>query len=221
MYVHYNSGLHISTNGRAAGEHARRAGRAWPLPVEEIVLLGHSMGGLVARSACHAAEAASSCLAPAVEASWRLPGLAAPRRAARARRQLDRRAARREPLTARRSRGSARSAAPASPTCASATCWTSTGKGAIASRSASDPRQPLALPDGVACYAIAGTTAKVSVPNLPGDGLVSVDSALGRHARPELALAFPAAHTGIALGTGHLDLLDSAQVYDALRAWFS
>ena len=59
------------------------------------------------------------------------------------------------------------------------------------------------------------------MPNLPGDGLVSVDSALGRHARAELALDFPTAHTALALGTNHLDLLDSAQVYDALRTWFS
>ncbi len=27
--------------------------RAWPVPVEEITLIGHSMGGLVVRSACH------------------------------------------------------------------------------------------------------------------------------------------------------------------------
>ena len=26
---------------------------AWPVPVDEVVLIGHSMGGLVARSACH------------------------------------------------------------------------------------------------------------------------------------------------------------------------
>jgi len=59
IYVHYNSGLHISTNGRALAAELERLVAAWPVPVDELVLLGHSMGGLVARSAAHAgAEAA-------------------------------------------------------------------------------------------------------------------------------------------------------------------
>jgi pimeloyl-ACP methyl ester carboxylesterase len=38
--------------------------KAWPQPVQEMTLLVHSMGGLVARSACHqAAEAGHSWLA--------------------------------------------------------------------------------------------------------------------------------------------------------------
>ena len=51
-YVRYNSGRHISDNGRTLAREldallARR-------DVEEVALVGHSMGGLVARSACHA-----------------------------------------------------------------------------------------------------------------------------------------------------------------------
>ena len=53
VYVRYNSGRHISENGRSLAERARRA-RARSDEVEEIALVGHSMGGLVARSACHA-----------------------------------------------------------------------------------------------------------------------------------------------------------------------
>jgi pimeloyl-ACP methyl ester carboxylesterase len=34
------------------------AGAAWPVPVQRLVLLGHSMGGLVARSAVHQAQQA-------------------------------------------------------------------------------------------------------------------------------------------------------------------
>ena len=30
--------------------------KAWPVDVAEVVLIGHSMGGLVARSACHYGE---------------------------------------------------------------------------------------------------------------------------------------------------------------------
>ena len=34
---------------------------------------------------------------------------------------------------------------------------------------------------------------------------------MGRHARPELTLAFPDAHQLVAYGTGHFDLLDKAE----------
>jgi pimeloyl-ACP methyl ester carboxylesterase len=53
LYVRYNSGLHISDNGRRLAELLEDAVASWPVPVEEIALVGHSMGGLVARSACH------------------------------------------------------------------------------------------------------------------------------------------------------------------------
>jgi pimeloyl-ACP methyl ester carboxylesterase len=53
LYVRYNSGLHISDNGRRLAELLDELALEWPVPVEEIVLVGHSMGGLVARSACH------------------------------------------------------------------------------------------------------------------------------------------------------------------------
>jgi pimeloyl-ACP methyl ester carboxylesterase len=54
LYLRYNSGLHISENGARLDERMARLVRAWPVPVEEIALVGHSMGGLVVRSACHA-----------------------------------------------------------------------------------------------------------------------------------------------------------------------
>jgi pimeloyl-ACP methyl ester carboxylesterase len=58
VYVRYNSGRHISENGRSLSELMERLLAAWPVDVDEIALVGHSMGGLVARSACcHAAEA--------------------------------------------------------------------------------------------------------------------------------------------------------------------
>src|SRR5262249_10970945 len=84
-----------------------------------------------------------------------------------------------------------------------------------------DKRTPLALPDGVQCYAIAGTRSAEAGARLRSDGLVPVDSALGRHRRPELTLAFPEAHQWIGYGMGHLDLLDRAEVYERLRSWLS
>jgi len=53
VYLHYNSGLHVSINGRAFAGLIEDLLRAWPVPVQELVIIGHSMGGLLARSACH------------------------------------------------------------------------------------------------------------------------------------------------------------------------
>jgi hypothetical protein len=71
----------------------------------------------------------------------------------------------------------------------------------------------------VECYAIAASTATGPRRKLPGDGLVSVDSALGRHRQPELTLAFPEAHQWIGFGMGHFELLNRAEVYATLRRW--
>jgi alpha-beta hydrolase superfamily lysophospholipase len=53
--LRYNSGRHISENGRSLADLLEALCAAWPVEVEEIALVGHSMGGLVARSACHRA----------------------------------------------------------------------------------------------------------------------------------------------------------------------
>jgi pimeloyl-ACP methyl ester carboxylesterase len=55
VYLRYNTGRHVSENGRALSELLEEVIAAWPVEVERIALVGHSMGGLVARSACHQA----------------------------------------------------------------------------------------------------------------------------------------------------------------------
>ena len=60
IYVHYNSGLHVSENGAQLSKLLEKLIGAWPVPVRDLTLVGHSMGGLVARSACHAGEAANN-----------------------------------------------------------------------------------------------------------------------------------------------------------------
>ncbi|MBI5105889.1 MAG: alpha/beta fold hydrolase [Solirubrobacterales bacterium] len=57
VYVRFNSGRHISENGRSLAELLDALVAAWPVEVGEIALVGHSMGGLVARSAAHQAQA--------------------------------------------------------------------------------------------------------------------------------------------------------------------
>jgi len=57
VWVRYNTGRHISENGRSLSEALEELVTDWPVQVEQIALIGHSMGGLVARSACHAGGA--------------------------------------------------------------------------------------------------------------------------------------------------------------------
>ena len=59
VYVGYNSGLHISENGRRLARLLDELTDNWPVQVAEVALIGHSMGGLVARGACHYASAGS------------------------------------------------------------------------------------------------------------------------------------------------------------------
>jgi pimeloyl-ACP methyl ester carboxylesterase len=53
--IRYNSGRHISENGQSLADLLSKLVAEWPAEVESIALVGHSMGGLVARSACHRA----------------------------------------------------------------------------------------------------------------------------------------------------------------------
>lgn len=56
LYLRYNSGLRISANGRALADLLRRLYTNLAGPPPPLVLVGHSMGGLVVRSACHHAS---------------------------------------------------------------------------------------------------------------------------------------------------------------------
>ena len=53
LYLRYNSGLRISYNGRMLAALLEELLQVYPVPPTEIVLVGHSMGGLLIRSACH------------------------------------------------------------------------------------------------------------------------------------------------------------------------
>jgi pimeloyl-ACP methyl ester carboxylesterase len=55
VYVRYNSGRRISENGRSLADLLEQVTAGWPVPVTDVALIGHSMGGLVARSAAYQA----------------------------------------------------------------------------------------------------------------------------------------------------------------------
>ena len=82
LYLRYNSGLHISTNGAALSSLLESLVEQWPVPIEELVLLGHSMGGAGRAQRLPSRRQQSESLAQAAEphalsrnpASWRAAG---------------------------------------------------------------------------------------------------------------------------------------------------
>lgn len=58
LRLRYNSGRHISENGRELADLLECLVAAYPVTIERLTIIGHSMGGLVARSAGHHAESA-------------------------------------------------------------------------------------------------------------------------------------------------------------------
>lgn len=218
VYLHYNSGLHVSTNGQRLARELEALVREWPVPLAELVLLGHSMGGLVARSAHHYASQAGMRWTRRLRRQVFLgtPHLGAPlERGGHWIEQL----LGVSPYTAPLARlGQIRSAG-----------ITDLRHGSLLDDDWQDlkhhepvPRHPVPvpLPAGVASFAIAATQGQ-SVGDLGdrllGDGLVPLSSALGRHRNPARQLNFPTDRQWVAHDTGHLELLNAPEVYAKLR----
>ncbi len=217
VYLRYNSGRHISTNGAEFARQLEEFVRARSTPVEELVFVAHSMGGLVARSACHVAETTGLGWRQALRA---MVFLGTPHHGA----PLERGGSRVDVLlgvsryTAPFARlGQIRSAGVTDLRFGNVLDEHWQGRDRF--ERAGDRRSPLPLPRGVACHAIAGSTGSGGVRRQRGDGLVPVASALGRHLRSELNLGIPEAHMWTGEGVNHLGLLDSAEVYQTIRGW--
>jgi len=216
LYLHYNSGLHISSNGREFADRLEQLLSAWPVAVKELVIVGHSMGGLLARSACHYAKRKKY--------SWpsrlrKLVFLGTPHHGApleRVGNWVDILVGI-SPYTAPFARlGKVRSAGVKD--LRHGNLLDEDWRGS--SERTRDTRSSVHLPALVKCYVVAATTqSQAGGRRLPGDGLVPVNSALGQHRDPLLTLPIPAAHQMILYGSNHFDLLASQEVYQRMRTW--
>jgi pimeloyl-ACP methyl ester carboxylesterase len=219
VHALYNSGLHISNNGRALAAQLAQLVAAWPVPLDELVLIGHSMGGLVARSACHAGDEAGHAWRGRLRA---LITIGSPHHGApleRGGHGLDRALEISPYVVPFRRLGRIRSAGITDLRFGNVLDEHWQGRDRFGHHG--DARHSVELPAGVACYAIAGTLATATTDRLPGDGLVPVASALGVHPTPALTLRFPDSHRWIALGTGHNELLGAPAVYATIRSWLA
>ncbi len=229
LYLHYNTGRHVSSNGRDLAALLERLVARWPVPVTELVLIGHSMGGLVMRSACHLAQQQAMAWPGALRAMVFLgtPHHGAPleRGGLRIDRLLDL-----SPYSAPFARlGRVRSAG------ITDLRFGNLQDGDWQHRSRHDQRRddrlPTPLPAGVDIYLVAATTegraghplrraAVRAMGHLVGDdGLVPLASALGHHRQAALALNVPAAHRLVLQGANHWDLLSRREVSAQLGQW--
>ncbi|MEO8133755.1 MAG: TonB-dependent receptor [Betaproteobacteria bacterium] len=223
LYLNYNSGLHVASNGRELAALLEQLLDEWPEAVTELAIIGHSMGGLVARSACHHAAAAKHAWPRRLR---KLIFLGTPHEGA----PLERAGSRVDmllgisPYTAPFAKlGQLRSTG-VQDLRHGHLLDEGDGGGRRVKGRAHEPELLVPLPAKVQCYAIAATTqASPGIPGrrLPGDGLVPVQSALGLHADPARALGIPESRQSIAYDTNHFDLLSSRVVYEQIRRWLA
>ena len=100
--------------------------------------------------------------------------------------------------------------------------WTDLKRGVVLEEDGSEEEvRSVPLPAGVECYAMAAVRARERGVRAASDGLVPLNSALGRHTDPPLALSFPNGHTWVGQGMNHLDLLSFPEAYEVLSGWLS
>ncbi|HMC61480.1 MAG TPA: hypothetical protein VKJ01_19975 [Candidatus Solibacter sp.] len=236
VHLHYNGGLHISTNGRAFANLIEDLLDQWPAPLEEFAIVAHSLGGLVSRSAYHYGMVAGH--------RWphrlgKLIFLGTPHHGAPLKRvgnwvdAVLRLSPYTSPLL-----GLSRIRSAGITDLRYGNLLDEDWEGRDRFERSGDQRRPVPLPGSVQCYAIAGTTASeiagpsYGVPGegdglpgegdvLPGDGLVPVNSALGRHRELGRSLSFGESGQWIGYGMNHWDLLNRPAVYEQIARWLA
>jgi pimeloyl-ACP methyl ester carboxylesterase len=217
--LYYNSGLHISTNGQNLDELLENLVLHWPVPIEELVIVAHSMGGLVSRSALHYGQQKQKTWTKYLK---KIVFLGTPHHGAsleRAGNYLD---AILEyiPYTKPFARlGKIRSAGVTDLRYGNLVDedWQSYDRFEMQA----DQRQYIPLPEQIACYCIAADSGNEidTSTRLSGDGLVDVKSALGQHKDSAKTLHFNKENTWIVCESNHLDLLSSPKIYTKIKEW--
>ena len=222
VYLHYNTGLHTSINGQQFADLLEELLNSWPQPVEELSLLVHSMGGLVSRSACHAAEQRNM--------TWRgklknIVFLGTPHHGAPLERVgswIDTTLGSNLVTRPFAAIGQIRSSGITDLRYGHVLASSWHGKDRF--ERSPDSRQPLPLPMGVNCFAVAATTSSDASPlkdALIGDGLVPLRSALGQHDEAPHCLNFEPDKQWTAYSTSHLALLSRPEVGAQIARWLS
>ena len=217
VYLHYNTGLHISENGREFANLLETFVKNLPCSIE-LIIIAHSMGGLVSRSACHYGKLAQHKWLKHLK---KLVFLGTPHHGALLEKGgnwvdilLEA-----NPYSSPFARlGKLRSSGLTDLRYGS--ILDEDWKGNDRFKHSKDNRQATPLPGSVQCYAIAATTGKKPGrinDNLIGDGLVTLNSALGRHKNPDLNLIFPESHQWIGRNMNHVDLLNHPDVYKTIN----
>ena len=219
VYVHYNSGLHISENGRKFSELMETIMDLSPAPTA-LFIIAHSMGGLVSRSACHYGKISGHTWLRPLQ---KIVFLGTPHHGAPLERggnwidtMLEI-----SPYSKPFSRlGKIRSCGITD--LRHGNVVDDDWKGRDRFQFSGDLRTPVPLPESVHCYSIAATRGKKTNrlgDELIGDGLVTVKSALGRHKNVEWNLSFPEANQWVGRNMNHLDLLNHPEVYETIKSW--
>jgi pimeloyl-ACP methyl ester carboxylesterase len=219
VYVRYNSGLHTSLNGRELAGQLERLVAQWPT-LESITVLGHSMGGLLARAAVFYGRQMGHRWPAQLK---HLVFLGTPHHGApleRAGHGVDVLLSA-SPFTLPFTQlGMLRSAGITDLRHGHVLDDDWQGRGRF--DSPHDHRVPLPLPEGVACFTVAATLAPqrgLMADRLTGDGLVPLRSALGQHDEAARRLVFAKDSQRTVYRTGHLELLSSPVVAQQLVQW--
>lgn len=222
MYLRYNTGLHVSQNGRALADLLQDLVRAWPVPVQDICVVGYSMGGLLARSALHYGSQAGHDWMQHVS---KLLFVGTPHHGSMVERagNLVDVALESSPYSQALARlGKIRSAGTTDLRYGNLMDEDWIGRDRFARTD--DPRQALPLPPRLQCYAIAAMIAQEHselAATLVGDGLVPLQSALGQHPDAKHDLHIAPSRQKVYHGLTHLGLLGSTAVADQLSTWMA
>ncbi|MEW6368710.1 MAG: alpha/beta hydrolase [Acidobacteriota bacterium] len=221
VFARYNTGRHVSVNGREMAVLLDRLVAEWPAPLEEISIVSHSMGGLVVRSACHYARQDGLGWTQRLRTAVYL---GTPHHGAPFERlgQLATASLAWAPYTRALSLlGMARSAGVKD--LRHGNLLDEDWQARDPDTSVGDHRRPVPLLPGVRhCMAAAtleqpGSTNTVSA--MLGDMLVRVPSATGLCSDPARCLDVPPEQRRVFMGMGHFEMLRHPEVYAQVERW--